>query len=248
MARHLTRTSNASFESLSKVNSMLRSITMGLSDSWAAENICEHPTMEGLPDMAIYQITIQCLQEYLATLKTIHRSGGSRPYMGSGTRHENLSHWAGARGAAAITYLQPSLDVPTTLLIVSCFVQLIGACETMLHMFDTFLKLTMGETLGNDGLAFAGVIVPEFTSQVIMFSQMVRLMLLQIYAVLGIPRNGRPRTVWAGLLSTERDRELLGKELGMSSQQEWSERPLKLVAGIDKLRVTLDEASMLSQF
>ena len=168
--------------------------------------------------------------------------------MGSGTRHENLSHWAGARGAAAITYLQPSLDVPTTLLIVSCFVQLIGACETMLHMFDTFLKLTMGETLGNDGLAFAGVIVPEFTSQVIMFSQMVRLMLLQIYAVLGIPRNGRPRTVWAGLLSTERDRELLGKELGMSSQQEWSERPLKLVAGIDKLRVTLDEASMLSQF
>ncbi|KAH8178392.1 fungal zn(2)-Cys(6) binuclear cluster domain-containing protein [Sarocladium implicatum] len=248
MARHLVRTSDASFESLSKVNSMLRSITMGLTESWASGNICEHPTMDGLPDMAIYQITIESLQEYLTTLKTIHRSGGSRPYMGSVTRPEPIAQWAGGRGAAPITYLQPSLDIPTTLLIVSCFVQIIGACESMLHMFDTFLKLTMGETLGNDGIAFAGVIVPEFTSQVIMFSQMVRLLLLQIYAVLGIPRHGRPRTVWAGLLSNERDRELLGKELGASSHQEWSDRPLKLVAGIEKLRNTLDEASMLSQF
>lgn len=243
------RPSETAFESLSKVNSQLHTISLSLAESWPFEGMCQRPLMEGLPDMAIFQVAIQALQDYLTTIKTIHRQVGlNKPNIPPGTRSEVSGNWHSAFGAEHHTYKQPKLDVATTFLIVSCFVQLIKICENLLNMFEVFLRFTIGETLINEMLTFAGVVITDFTTQVSMFAEMVRHILLQINVILGIPGSSRLTTVWTGLLADTKDQELLKRELTTNAHPDWSERPRKVLAGIDRLKSTLEEVSMLTQF
>jgi hypothetical protein len=140
------------------------------------------------------------------------------------------------------------LDIATTLLIVSCFVQLIEVFESLLNMFELFARFTMGETLVNEGLVFADVQIPDFTTQVVMFSEMVRHVLTQINVVIGVPGTRRLNTIWVGLLTDPKGQEILKRELGGNNQQDWSERPKRLITGIDRLKGVVEEAAMLAQF
>jgi hypothetical protein len=204
--------------------------------------------MEGLPDMVIFQLTLQASQEFLTTLKTIHRAVGiNKPNFPPNIRTAPSGNWRPSFNENN-AFAQPKMDVATTLLIVSCYVQLVELFENLLNMFEMFLRFTLGETLVNEGLTFAEVDIPDFTTQVVMFAELIKHVLMQINVVIGVPGVRRMNTVWYGLLIDPKGQELLMRELGANGQQEWSERPKKLVTGIDRLKALLEEASMLTQF
>ncbi|KAK0388017.1 hypothetical protein NLU13_4261 [Sarocladium strictum] len=247
-SRPFARPSDESFEALSKINSTLHTISQSLRESWPIESMCDRPSTEGLPDLVIFQLTIQCSQEFLTTLKTIHRAVGiNKPAFPPNIRTSPSGNWRPSFNDENNAFAQPKLDLATTFLIVSCFVQLVELCENLLNMFEMFMRYTLGETLRNDGMTFADVTIPDFTTQVSMFAEMVRHVLLQINVVIGVPGTRRLNTVWYGLLTDPKGQEILRRELG-SSMQEWSERPKKLITGIDRLKALIEEASMLAQF
>jgi hypothetical protein len=115
-------------------------------------------------------------------------------------------------------------------------------------MFELFARFTMGETLVNEGLVFADVQIPDFTTQIVMFAEMVRHVLTQINVVIGVPGTRRLNTIWVGLLTDPKGQEILKRELGGNAYQDWSERPKKLITGIDRLKGVVEEAAMLAQF
>ncbi|KAL2205727.1 hypothetical protein CC79DRAFT_1369183 [Sarocladium strictum] len=248
-SRPQTRPLDSAFEALSKINSTLHSVSQNLNETWPVENICNRPKMEGLPDMVIFQLTIQASQEFLTTLKTIHRSVGmNKPNFPPGIRTVPSGNWRSSFASEPSAYSQPKLDIATTLLIVSCFVQLIEVFESLLNMFELFARFTMGETLVNEGLVFADVQIPDFTTQIVMFAEMVRHVLTQINVVIGVPGTRRLNTIWVGLLTDPKGQEILKRELGGNAYQDWSERPKKLITGIDRLKGVVEEAAMLAQF
>lgn len=205
-----------------------------------ARQVCLPLKMSGL--LAI----LSSLQEYLVAIKALHRKFGVRsPSQPGLTKSQEHAQYTNQQ------LLQQTLDTPTALLVVSCFTQLVKCLEVVYGVANACLALDGAVVAENSfaGVHLAGVHITEFSTQAILFTEVVRHVLRQIYVVLGLPTNFRgrdTRPIWTGLLTGERYRDLLNQELGNSSEPVggWTTRPTKLLEDLDHCKEIILERSL----
>lgn len=233
------------FDNLSKVNILLRTLYYRLAVPRPREDtdLCTNLSVGDLPDLDVYQGTMKVTQDFLRILKSIHRQLWVRAKVNS-----QMSP-ASAADREDGGQTQSPLDRATTVLIVSCYVQLIQLYEVMVKEFDVFCTLTKGSTMATDPLDFAGTPIVDFSSQAIIFTELSNHLLRQINLVVGMPGAWSGKTPWTGLLTGKSDQELLQRELnGPRGAADWSIRPKKMMEDIQSFRMLMEECSMLTQY
>jgi hypothetical protein len=142
----------------------------------------------------------------------------------------------------------PKIDSSSAFLVVSCFVMLIKSLESLFAMTHARLN-DLSDGPIRSGLAmpemmFIDIPIVEFSSQSLLFAEGVLHLLSQINVVLGFPSRWSGRSIWTGLLSTQRYRDLLNKELGYVDGL-WSTRPFRLTETIIMTKDLLQELAMM---
>ncbi|CAH0055218.1 unnamed protein product [Clonostachys solani] len=138
------------------------------------------------------------------------------------------------------------LDSPTALLLISCFSQIVQHLEIFYSISQSrLLDPTAPLVPPADNASFAGVPIVEFLPQGALFSEVLRNNLAQIILILGLPTEPwwSGKTVWTGLLSEQRFRDLLNHELG-SVENGWTTRPSSVIMVMDKTKKLLTDAMM----
>lgn len=253
--------STAQFASLSKINIDLHSIWTTFSNADATpgrltieslvEGFCCPKIVEDGSTFSVNALLamLSTLQEYLVTVKELHRGFGL----------VDASHDASASPpATSLTeqhkqqpQCEPSLDSPTAFLVISCFHQIVRTLELVFTTVNTCLSPELAATTvafpPPRDVTFAGVDILEFSSQGVMYAELVRHVLRQLFVILGLPQADAPhaRTMWTGLLSKGRYMDLLNAELGGGKDcTEWTPRPAKLLESLDTCKEMFIQRSM----
>lgn len=242
--------SDAHFAALSKVNSDLHSARQSLGSQSMNSVMTLETVICGLCDenenvgrgINSIQTTLRAIQEYAITVKAPHRKHGihHRPTNDPSTPQDQNS--------SSMTYQDVNdppwiLDSPTALLVISCFSQMISFLEFVLSVFNTRLSDFTAPEPSAGRISLADVPLLEFSSQLLIYAELINHLLKQIMLVLGLPVSWPGKSTWIGLLTTQRYRELLNAELG-SVEGMWSARPAKVLGMIDALKGILLMQSM----
>lgn len=221
---------DAHFASLSKVNAALHSACEGLSKTLPSCSLYAfiYGDKEGPGGMKSVQSILRSSQEYLSTIRQLHRKLGVK-----------------ARGDVVLAGTpQVILESPTAFLVISCFSQIIKSLELLFTLFNTNLVSHNSIPVNGGDVAFGDVPVMDFATQASLFTEFVRHVLGQILLVLGIPsERWAHNTIWTGLLAGDRYRETLNYELG-SVVGLWSVKPSRVLQMVDLCKELLLEYSM----
>ncbi|VUC32757.1 unnamed protein product [Clonostachys rosea] len=204
-----------------------------------------------------YQSLMTLLQDYLITIKAIHKALGTR----QDTVKSRAAAWA--RACFILQSNSPDdgspqnrpptpvadrvlLDSPSALLIISCFSQIVQHLEIFLSITQSRLLDPRAPFVTPANASFAGVPVFEYLTQGALFAEVLWNSFAQMVLVLGLPTSPwwSGNSVWTGLLAEDRFRDLLNHELGCVEDQ-WTTRPTNIMLMLNQIRQHITD-SLLS--
>ncbi|CAG9996985.1 unnamed protein product [Clonostachys byssicola] len=204
-----------------------------------------------------YQSLMTLLQDYLITIKAIHKA--------LGTRQDTVKSRAAAWKRACLILQSNSpddgspqdqpptpvadrvlLDSPSALLIISCFSQIVQHLEIFLSITQSRLLDPRAPFIAPANASFAGVPVFEYLTQGALFAEVLWNSFAQMVLVLGLPTSPwwSGNSVWTGLLAEDRFRDLLNHELGCV-EDKWTTRPTNIMLMLNSIRQHITD-SLLS--
>ncbi|KPM41005.1 hypothetical protein AK830_g5534 [Neonectria ditissima] len=257
----------AHFEMLSKINAELHGLCNSVFQHTVGMNFETFACFaaEDFEGMKAFKIIMQTAQDYLAAIKAVHKMIGTKttpaesPSPASSTLSpETLVEKACSATSTAsfndtLPRLEPppsgpqathTLDSPTAFLVISCFVQLLRPLEFIMTLMHAHVADTTPETPAPaEGMTFADVTIADFSTQALLAIELTQHTLNQIQLVLGLPSPWSHKSMWTGLLSAQRYRDMLNEELGMIEGL-WTTRPAKLMELMSVTKKVLLEHSM----
>jgi hypothetical protein len=258
------------FESLSKLHVELR----GLADIWTDQAMhmtfdsfyCgDHDSIKAI---AATSAMLSTAQEFVRILRALHRRIGTLPLTMKGPPQQPHGVRSGWTWSSMLTYLDTSsedgsdshdgksaqvasartLDSPTAFLVISCFVMLIKCVENLFAMTHARLNDLSDGPIRTDlafsEMMFVDIPIIELSTQGILFAEGLLHLLSQINVLIGFPSRWSGRSIWTGLLSAPKYRDLLNKELGYVEGL-WSTRPFRLTETIIMTKDLLQELAMM---
>ncbi len=260
-------TSDSHFSSLSRINKELHAISermsrqtrQGTLDSFVVDTVEHNGATVSLKP---YQYLMKVSQDYLQVIKSLHRSLDTNSRIGpmahsdsvdqscfALTIHPSLASTTNGSNHDA-TQSDPSseqliLDSSTALLVISCFSQLLRHLEAFFAISQARLRNPFDRPIASVDESFAGVSIVDFLTQCVMFFELIRNVFGQTIVILGLPTGTWwcGKTMWAGLLTEQRYRDMLNQELG-AVENGWSTRPSKFMETVDACRTAITDASM----
>lgn len=181
------------------------------------------------------KILMETAQDFLKAIRAIHRKVGI-----------NVQHSTDTNHTAA--YQSLKIDTPTAFLVISCFVRILNILELVYTIITTRFRGPSAGPYTEDviptSIYFADVNLLDFSSQLAVFSELSRHLLMQTMLVLGVPGARWPAgTTWNGLLQDAKYRDMLNGELG-SVEGLWSRRPADVLAMMNTARDMIFVQSM----
>lgn len=261
-------TTQEHFAALSKINIELHRSWESLSSNSFCVGASFCYGESSFIDLELLKRILGSVQDFLGTIKAMHRRLGTRdstrPIIKYGRpERENSSsttstspddvHAEQSRSSfqtspgSGLKSRNTIIDSHTAFLVISCYSQVIKHIELIAtivnhHLGDQTMPL-MGPA---ENMTLMGLTVDDFSSQVGLFTELVRNVVCQITLVLGLPMAPwSGRSVWTGLLREDRYREMLNQELGGPIQDQWTTRPAKLMEAMDETRRLVMEVSMM---
>lgn len=252
-------------QTLSRLNNEIRNATDSIVNAEAGVRF-ESLFTKGCPGMTCVKVILRAAQEYLSTIKALHKMVGTKvtpspeppePALSPRPPPPNFDHLFPSLAKSVCpepcldssptlqkTPEPPILDSHVAFLVVSCFAQLIRPLELIFTLITDRMSIgSVPDPLPGD-MSFADVAIVEFTTQVLVFVEIVRHVLGQIQLVLGLPSTWSDKSMWTGLLSPPKYQYMLNKELGAVEGQ-WSARPARLMNLVDVAKDLLLEYSMV---
>jgi hypothetical protein len=261
-------TTQEHFATLSKINIELHRSWESLSTNSFCVGASFCYGKSSFIDLELLKRILDSVQDFLGTIKAMHRRLGTRdsarPIIKYGRPEREDSstttstspedvHAQQSQGSfqtgsgCGLKSRNTIIDSHTAFLVISCYSQVIKHIELIAtivnhHLGDETMPL-MGPA---ENMTLMGLNVVDFSSQVGLFTELVRNVVCQITLVLGLPMAPwSGRSVWTGLLREDRYREMLNQELGGPIQDQWTTRPAKLMEAMDETRRLVMEVSMM---
>ncbi|CAM1500637.1 Fc.00g097990.m01.CDS01 [Cosmosporella sp. VM-42] len=270
---HTETSFDVHFETLSKINielySLCNSIFRYASDADFETFACL--IVGDFQGMKAFKIIMQAAQDYLVVIKALHMMTGTQittsetpseapSTCSSEQKMTGLSRAPAALLACPLPGLSESptsqpgldrpsitpqiLDSPVAFLVISCYVQLIRPLELVVTIMKAYIAdTTLDIHPPAHDIFFAGAAIVDFSTQALLAIELIQHTLGQIQLVLGLPSPWSLKSIWSGLLSTQKYREMLNEELG-EVEGSWTTRPAKLMELISATKDVLLERSM----
>ncbi|KAH8908189.1 hypothetical protein BR93DRAFT_968023 [Coniochaeta sp. PMI_546] len=235
--------SDVHFETLSKINVQLHALCNAIfrhAVGMGFETFASYAAGD-FQGMDAFRVIMQSAQEYLATIKALHRVIGTRSCPAGTSSKYSLP----VSPDPDHLHQQPTrtLNSPIAYLVVSCFVQLIRPLEVCVSIMHARIADTSSEPRPAQNMAFAGVTLLDFSTQALLAIELVQHVLSQIQLVLGLPSPRSSKSGWSGLLTPTKYREMLNAELGLV-EDGWTVRPAKLNEMMSTTKELLLERTM----
>ncbi|KFA80487.1 hypothetical protein S40288_02043 [Stachybotrys chartarum IBT 40288] len=265
----LVRSDVAHFHSLSRINVDLHGVWDGMTSSgrgFTLDDLIAPRPEDLVHGVERFHIILKSAQEFLSILKSLHRTIGTRcaqpdsPASASAPHHSlplsiNLitsymcsSPSTPSPRAANPPLLGRCLDSPTAFLVISCYVLLVKTLELVFTAaFDRLSNPVGGPLPTLTDMRFGKVVLDDFSTYGILHAEMFLHFVRQINMVLGFPHRLSSRSIWTGLLSTHRYRNMINDELGCV-EGAWTTRPEKLVELIVMTRELMHDVSLMGYF
>ena len=188
------------------------------------------------------KVLLETAQEFLKAIRAIHQKVGI--HLRPSTSEDPFAD------PSPSVELQ-KVDSPTAFLVISCFSQVLKILELVYVIITTrfyqpsVLNPGPPQYVIPSTISFADVNIPDFTTQMSVFSEMSRHLLVQMMLVLGLPGTRWPGgTAWNGLLQDDKYRNMLNDELGCASDGLWTRRPANVLAMMNTAREMILVQSM----
>ncbi|KFA70308.1 hypothetical protein S40285_01723 [Stachybotrys chlorohalonatus IBT 40285] len=265
----LVRSDVAHFHSLSRINIDLHGVWDGMTSSgqgFTLDDLIAPRPEDLVHGVERFHIILKSAQELLSILKSLHRTIGTRctqpdsPASASAPHHPptlsiNLvtsympsSPSTPSPRAANTPLLERCLDSPTAFLVISCYILLVKTLEQVFTaVFDRLSNPFGGPLPTLTDMRFGKLALDDFSTYGILHAEMFLHFVRQINMVLGFPHRLSSNSIWTGLLSTHRYRNMINDELGCV-EGAWTTRPEKLVDLIITTRELMHDVSLMGYF